>query len=854
MHEARPYGLFVYGGELSDDDLSFIDHCCKIVTNYKTVSELDSLKYTRDLPDGGFVIVVDAGGSFRAIAYKPKTKTESIEYDGIAKLSIPMLFSAVINDGMARDGKGLELYLSRITAKRLGNYETEMSTQVELQRFRCKYNPIMKAMFIPTAFQVIPEETLLYTQYDKLKASWYSGAMAEVVQIVSGYGRQDIDSLPDDPIEQARMILPASVIDKIQQEIGEQVRLPGYNGVPDEKGSIQYSFTPYPTHLVSFDDQRNPWLVQVDASGVWAMPLPIIPATRTLAFREYIDEMGDHEIKKILDRFGALPSGEGFPTGNDFYRWYRAGVIIKVCDTSDFYKNSVYSTAMGWSSNLDGSNLVNTCYNYVNEYCYGFTYQIGLQLKAAENNGWLAKRFVDDVSPEDQRRISTYISALIQEIYQLSNPIQQASLMYKLRRVPSRDLLDRTSRNGSGDIEYWDNYQCEPITVHEGRCVMTNSGYLFGGLRFKVPEPFLEGCVHVSFAPRAPVEQVPKIDTIVFAYYIGDDLKVVKNFWDERPFSKSTIGNFEDEMIVGNWEQTEYIGTAHLRGEFYSTDFDHRIEIAPMEIKTTLVGTDKGYGQPFARYNFMFWSDGVLTRSRYYTHQQKEWRSSGKSMDIAIVVPFFARNAILYAHTEQVSNQQYRESVKMFEVVDPNSYNYWSLPWTITYNGGLKRTGKPEPIGGHIVWAEEHVYRNHSDAAHDFADEGDWVGGLPANVAKWVNPPNGVTINFYGGDPPKVEEYEYFEALGALKTYTLDVSIQERVQHLHKREHRSEYYTISPDQYGNVLYEDVCKVMFGNMSYANISIKNEAGNRYQFGYSRLANNEHAHTFIGVINE
>ena len=32
------------------------------------------------------------------------------------------------------------------------------------------------------------------------------------------------------------------------------------------------------------------------------MPLPLIPATCTLAFREYMDEQGDQEVLAILDR------------------------------------------------------------------------------------------------------------------------------------------------------------------------------------------------------------------------------------------------------------------------------------------------------------------------------------------------------------------------------------------------------------------------------------------------------------------------------------------------------------------------------------------------------------------------
>ena len=41
------------------------------------------------------------------------------------------------------------------------------------------------------------ETALLYTQYVAQRPTWYSGAMAEVMQIVGGYGRQDLSELPD---------------------------------------------------------------------------------------------------------------------------------------------------------------------------------------------------------------------------------------------------------------------------------------------------------------------------------------------------------------------------------------------------------------------------------------------------------------------------------------------------------------------------------------------------------------------------------------------------------------------------------------------------------------------------------
>ena len=79
------------------------------------------------------------------------------------------------------------------------------------------------------------------------------------------------------------------------------VRLPGYSGIPSIDGEFQYDYKFSQTHGVTFDSSNKPWLTRISSSGIYAMPLPLIPATTTDAFREYIEEVGDDEILKILE-------------------------------------------------------------------------------------------------------------------------------------------------------------------------------------------------------------------------------------------------------------------------------------------------------------------------------------------------------------------------------------------------------------------------------------------------------------------------------------------------------------------------------------------------------------------------
>jgi len=200
--------------------------------------------------------------------------------------------------------------------------------EVALQRFRIGYSQMVEE-FIPKF-----ATNLAHTQYAQQRPTWYSGAMAEVMQIVGGYGRQDFDRLPKTFPERARMNLPEAARAKIKVALSG-VRLPGYTGLPPANGQFQYDYKFFNTNGVSFDAAGKPWLLSVRSNGVWAMPLPIVPATTTQAFREYVEKVGDEEILAILDRFGGMPSGEGFPT-RYLQAWRRAGVVVKVCDVGDF--------------------------------------------------------------------------------------------------------------------------------------------------------------------------------------------------------------------------------------------------------------------------------------------------------------------------------------------------------------------------------------------------------------------------------------------------------------------------------------------------------------------------------------
>lgn len=166
------------------------------------------------------------------------------------------------------------------------------------------------------------------------------------------------------------------------------------------------------THAVGFNEDGEPWLLQVSQDGLYAMPLPVIPETTTKTFKQYITNKDDTELKMIVEKFGGLPSGESFPTNmSEFEAWRKAGVIIKLCDMQPFYDNKEYSEACGWSFNSNASEGFNTCYTYdADNLMIGLAYKLIITLgKSIYTNGVATKT---EIPSENAGAVDAYLSKL----------------------------------------------------------------------------------------------------------------------------------------------------------------------------------------------------------------------------------------------------------------------------------------------------------------------------------------------------------------------------------------------------------------------------------------------------------
>lgn len=863
MHQPRPHGTF--GADAAtEEDAAAAELLARRLTNFKTVSGLDSLKMTRTLPSGAMAIATDMGGVLRVIIQRrPEPDLAPVESDGLAKSYIPMLFCGSISNGIVRGGEGVRIKLTSTTRRRLVSYDPgapQPPSDVSLQRFVIEHNGRVSELRPkkPTNY--------LWTQYHNQRPTWYSGAMAEVMQVVGGYGRQALKELPDNKIERARLVLPASVTRKIELELGN-TRLPGYLGLPHKSGEFQYDYKYNETNGVGFDNKGKPWLLRVSTRGVYAMPLPILPATATKAFRAFMEEVGDEEILWIINRFGGMPSGESFPVQTkDFESWRRAGVIVKVCDAGDFYNHMAYTSAIGWSFNLRGTEGFNTCYDYdENGVGYGMSFKLGMELRAAENAGKLPKEFeLDD--PDDMRALNNYLSMLYQHLP--GNTARERAIKYKLRRVPVADILARAGRSGPGEVDHWDNLEVAPIASHRGSITEVARGPLWHPApkklqpQIKFPEPFMDGCVSHDFGrlDGYPAPQGVRCDTTMFGYYIGDALRVAKYFYDPRGFKQEVDDNYEQCMIVGSWQRTVTEGDTTLQGHFYTSDFDEREAAAPITTVTTIVGTDLGYDtKPYFRFDAFFSMVGNIWRNRYFQHKVNSTTTEGFSKDVAVCVPYLARNALLHAHKETTTGAKKTESLGVYAVGDPNTYRMFTYDFVWAWVGGsyegnmaTAENVDPPPRDGNPVYVRGYNYN--PGLCSDFADQGDWIGGLPQDYTWLVHPVKSEWNHSGGGGAPTVKQYSNSTTEPAKKSGKLQISVLAQPGDVNKDPSQA-YFEVSPNAAGDVFYVDAIYNAAGEAEYANTSEPDPEAprQRKRFGYTALADHKAAHHFIGVIN-
>lgn len=836
-HEPKPHGAFQEGGPASDEDAGVAAHLVKRLQAVKTAGGLQSHKMVRNLPSGGYVIAQDMGGLVKTFVVKPPTEPPQDEinpYAGVAKIDIPILYSGRVVTPIVRGTAPVKVHLTDTTLRRMAGYDDDKevgSSEQDLLRFCVPYPPSLD--------DLKPRETgeLTHTQYSAAHPTWWSAGMAEVVQIVSGFGIQDPEQLPEN--ERVKLAIPESVRLKMGSEKEHiNVRLPGYLGRPPLDGKIRFDYKFNKTHVVSFDSGNRPWLVQISRAGVYTMPLPMIPATTTETFKRWMgsDEewsVQDEEVMHILERFGGIPSGESFPEKEaDFQAWKRAGVIIEVCDAGDFYDHRGYATTCGWSVNTKGTEGFNTCYDYDdNGFGVGFSYKLRLNMGVADFDGKLPEGLsVDD--PEESALLSKYLSGLHRQLRESS--AKNLAIKYKLRREGAEKILERAqSSDGAADVDYWDNLELEPIAKHSGSITQVSKGAVFNPAKFeaapqiKFPEPLAGGCI--SHDLGANVDAIgkawPRCDTIVFGYYVEDELKVVKYFYDPRVVPANIEDDTEPCLDIGTYAAKS---EGSIQGNFYTTDFDDR-ELLRNDgfVQTSKLVSVIGYYYVLPQPPYII--SQRLSRWKDFTLSSVAIMDRTHGLDVGVCVPFLCRNALLHMTQRTESGGATTSSSHTVRLNDRQGYTV-----THKYNEGEKK------------W-DAKVQSADSpgeDSCSVFVDSGPWadVGEIVTQYMHMKGPPDVARPTASPSRPIPDKDTRTLKL--SLSANALTVLTGEQVS--------TGYLSSSPSQYGLIFLRSATKNVCGKAEYSIVA--EPFGGHTKWGHSRYVDDKSIPRFIGVINE
>lgn len=873
MHQPRCYGLFA-PDDLNAQDRQAVESLARQLTNFKMLSQLPSLKRSITLSDGRIATAIDMGGLFRVLVSDKDFRLPEYVFDGLAHAHLPMWFSGVVENALPKTNMGVELKLTEWTRRRLVGYAPHDKLPLpdkvqQLQRFEIDYPKQLEHLKLK--YSGIFRDT----QYFKFRPSWHSGAMCEVVQAVAGFGRQDFENLPENGVERATFALPKNVQAKIEHEL-KGFRLPAYSGLVVESGQFQYGYVARECEGVGFGADGMAWLVRLNARGVFAMPLPLIPATTTTAFRAYIEEVGDVEVLHLLDRFGGMPSGETFPQDDDFAVWERAGVIVKIGE-SDFFDFSPMFDAGGFSFNSRGSEAFNTCFEYDESgmmWVHG--YKLRLKLAECESRlGYLADNREQwaKLSEYQQNQLNGYLSELLKRVDLTAVGL---AIRYKLRRATPDELLERAKfamGNMAAEVAYWDTKVMKPIAAHSGSLNRVSSGKLYAntlyvkairGLKF----PTLDGMGCASFlhdmAHFIKNGGVPpkKCDTLVFGCYVGDTLRTIHYFYDERKFVKSEQSTFEEPMIIGQWERTTTQGETGLVGQFYTTDWDDRMEIAPTETHEVVTGRDLGYGKPAYATPPVLYRVGTVSRSRYFSTTTETNTITGAGLSVAVCVPVWGRDCIQYAKKAYSESARWEKKAVRNGMADPTSYQMWTHDSAFHFMGATKEgnKGDPPPKDGKPVYVDSEIYAPYQYS--DYADSGSWhatvaditsiVGQYTARGAMHVA---GGTV--VGGEAPHFDAYHDVKTEKGKVSGCLNLVLKnaDGVE-IHKNLPHGWYFDVSPVMSGadlSYFWRDCC-VNFNGIEYANIDEMKDETQRHSWGNSDLVDNTRAYFFMGVVYE
>ncbi len=580
--------------------------------------------------------------------------------------------------------------------------------------------------------------TAVHSQLTVLHASMYSGKMRKLVQCLMGFGRRQKRSIYKKP----RQVVLNGVATSTRQTTTAWDRESASSGL-----RIAYDYRFPRTHGLVSAANGSLWLCEISmARGVCMMPLPLVPDTTDISFRKLLIKAEDSDGLTVLDSFGGFPSGEPFPSGASFDAWVRAGRVVVAAGKDalrDVYACSPYSQSLGWAFNERGSEAHVTGWRFFD----GDDIQKGLHYAV---NLSVSPRVVVDLKRPN-------IASVRDAFYPLRGFDKYRDVfdaaMWKIARLSDGQFKEVTDNLSKMTLELafelLDRIVLEPVASCSASVAEISRGNIYWGSRIqpqiKFPEYTLKYVLSHDMRPARPVpsDSVPRCDTTMHVFFVGNNLKWCKFFYDKKSHATQITGDSDWDVMwnpVGRFEQVETIGPIAIPGMFYTNEIDDRESLGIAEtinrhVRRDLgwcsisdnVGASPGYS---AYYDFTNTSgpldpdfgDGgasgyhgrLLAKFKAFSYEH--WRITRSSLTLrsAIIVPFYNRCSYYYAllrgHVGGINHYFYRHGSMASPYVghwyDKDSDGHrWLEPETQRFTDN----GDPWPS----FWS--------------VADDGDWV-------------------------------------------------------------------------------------------------------------------------------
>jgi hypothetical protein len=689
-----------------------------------------------NLPDGGYMYSVKIGDVVRVHAVPGNRPDPQPAFD---VEQVPDFGSGWITDGrieITKDERGRDTSRVLEFTPTPGTVE-RLSPRPPAPRMPSGRQKSARYAVLPAADRPDlnpPRPVAVWSQYLRLRPSMYSGLMVKVAQALMGFGKTGKPSAFRRYLLQDKLVPPPGAVPSAEESEASSA------GV-----KLRYDNRFYRTHGIAKDADGKLWLCEIGSRGVLIMRLPYWTHTDKAAFKARL-ELKDPEAWQMIDELGGFPSGTTPPTDPaTLAAAKRAGVVIELCteaQAAQFYKLQTFSSQIGWAFNEAGTEAHNVGYEY-------------------DSNGvpftehWHAQFSIGSaiVPTALQTQAAALLNSLVRSAtrggtYQAI--VRSKSRYLSLAQLNS--LIGQARSDPAAAFEALDQLQATRIPATATWALARRATFYHPNPvrppALKIYEPLAEGLVSVTMTRLGGqgFANVPELmDATMYVYFIGNQLKTVKYYWDRVTTLTNTVeDDYEECMLAGNWSRFERRGFTGVPPTFYTADVDPREPYADTEIETTVTGTAEGTTGAVPTDDFSLPSRSFIVRSWTFMMKTDELTRDGAARRGAVCVPQFAREGVLVAFDDVTSSELRSITYVRQGIADPWQYTAWRtvggfvMPAYMVESCGESRT---------LRRVDEAIYT--PTLCSDFVDQGSWLsrcdgvgdeinGGLPevpANVA-----------------------------------------------------------------------------------------------------------------------